>query len=204
MISAWRDNNRIRIEGSAVVVDAAMATGVGRLVPESVVMVYPDRGSRWTDEDVPPERYPMAEANLAAETNTRRFTQGGGTGNVLRFGWFYGPGAAHSEEMFTEARHHVGLVVGRPDGTVNLSSPRAIFAGSPPRFTRSRVTYEAYAVSRTSTRPQVDSADRRTPISIRERFRNAAACSLAACSSASCRCFSAAMRSSSRRREACR
>ena len=43
-------------------------------------------------------------------------------------------------------------------GTVNLSSPRAIFAGSPPRFTRSGVTYEAYAVSRTSTRPQVDSA----------------------------------------------
>ena len=39
-----------------------------------------------------------------------------------------------------------------------MSSPRAIFAGSPPRFTRSRVTYEAYAVSRTSTRPQVDSA----------------------------------------------
>src|SRR6476661_9429096 len=43
-------------------------------------------------------------------------------------------------------------------GTVNLSNPRAICAGSPPRFTRSRVTYEAYAVSRTSTRPQVDSA----------------------------------------------
>ena len=43
-------------------------------------------------------------------------------------------------------------------GTVNLSSPRAIFAGSPPRFTRSRVTYEAYVVSGTSTRPQVDSA----------------------------------------------
>ena len=43
-------------------------------------------------------------------------------------------------------------------GTVNLSNPRAIFAGSPPRFTRSRVTYEAYVVSRTSTRPQVDSA----------------------------------------------
>ena len=44
------------------------------------------------------------------------------------------------------------------EGTVNLSNPRAIFAGSPPRFTRSRVTYEAYVVSRTSTRPQVDSA----------------------------------------------
>src|SRR5262249_5582959 len=43
-------------------------------------------------------------------------------------------------------------------GTVNLSNPRAIFAGSRPRFTPSRVTYEAYVVSRTSTRPQVDSA----------------------------------------------
>ena len=49
-----------------------------------------------------------------------------------------------------------GVVAG--DGTVNLSNPRAIFAGSRPRFTRSRVTYEAYVVSRTSTRPQVDSA----------------------------------------------
>ena len=44
------------------------------------------------------------------------------------------------------------------EGTVNLSNPRAIFAGSPPRFTRSRVTYEAYVASRTSTRTQVDSA----------------------------------------------
>ena len=43
-------------------------------------------------------------------------------------------------------------------GTVNLSNPRAIFAGSPPRFTWSRVAYEAYVVSRTSTRSQVDSA----------------------------------------------
>ena len=44
------------------------------------------------------------------------------------------------------------------NGTVNLSNPSAIFGGSPPRFTRSRVTYEANVVSRTSTRPQVDSA----------------------------------------------
>ena len=49
-------------------------------------------------------------------------------------------------------------------GTVNLSNPRAIFAGSPPRFARSRVTYEAYVVSRTSTRPQVDSAGHRAEV----------------------------------------
>jgi hypothetical protein len=45
--------------------------------------------------------------------------------------------------VFTE--HGMGALGG--DGTVNLSNPRAIFAGSPPRFTRSRVTYEAYVVS---------------------------------------------------------
>ena len=53
--------------------------------------------------------------------------------------------------------------MGRPGraGTVKLSNPKAIFAGSPPRFTRSRVTYEAYVVSTTWTRPQVDSASSR-------------------------------------------
>jgi HpcH/HpaI aldolase/citrate lyase family len=42
-----------------------------------------------------------------------------------------------------------------------LEQSEGDFAGSPPRFTRSRVTYEAYVVSGTSTRPQVDSATNR-------------------------------------------
>jgi hypothetical protein len=62
------------------------------------------------------------------------------------------------------------LVIAR--GIVNLSSPRAIFAGSPPRFTRSRVTYEAYAVSRTSTRPQVDSAAYKQLIAVERGWRD--------------------------------
>jgi len=62
--------------------------------------------------------------------------------------------------MISESIRRRGIIVGEVSykGTVNLSNPRAIFAGSPPRFTRSRVTYEAYVVRRTSTRPQVDSA----------------------------------------------
>jgi nucleoside-diphosphate-sugar epimerase len=38
---------------------------------------------------------------------------------VLRFGWFYGPGAAHSEQMLAQARHHIGLVLGPPDSYVS-------------------------------------------------------------------------------------
>ncbi|MBE1583901.1 NAD-dependent epimerase/dehydratase family protein [Nonomuraea angiospora] len=118
--SAQRRNNRVRTEGSAAVVDAALAAGVGRVVQESVSMVYRDQGARWIDEDAPVDHYPMTRGNFAAESGAHRFgREGGGAGVVLRFGWFYGPEAAHSEEMYAQARHHVGMVLGRPDGYVS-------------------------------------------------------------------------------------
>jgi nucleoside-diphosphate-sugar epimerase len=116
---AWQENDRVRIEGSAAVVDAALAAGVGRVVQESVSMLYPDRGAQWIDEDVPPDSYPMAQGNLAAEANARRFSEAGRAGVVLRFGWFYGPGAAHSEEFLALARRHVCVQMGGPDGYVS-------------------------------------------------------------------------------------
>jgi nucleoside-diphosphate-sugar epimerase len=78
------------------VVDAALDAGVGRVVQESVVMLYPDGGAGWIDEDVPAEAFPIARGNLAAEASAHRFTEAGTTddprvGVVLRFGWFYGP-----------------------------------------------------------------------------------------------------------------
>lgn len=59
---AFENNTRVRTEGSAAVVDAALAAGVGRLIQESVSMLYPDRGAQWINEDTPIDRYPMAEA----------------------------------------------------------------------------------------------------------------------------------------------
>jgi nucleoside-diphosphate-sugar epimerase len=117
--SAWKDNDRIRTEGSAAVVDAAVAAGVHRVVQESVSMLYSDRGSSWIDEDAPVDEYPLARANLAAEASVNRFSAGGGTGTVLRFGWFYGPGAAHSEQMLAMARRHIGSVLGPPESYVS-------------------------------------------------------------------------------------
>jgi nucleoside-diphosphate-sugar epimerase len=61
----------------------------------------------------------MARGNLAAEANAHRFWEAGGTGIVVRFGWFYGPGAAHSERLFALARRHLGLVLGPPDSYVS-------------------------------------------------------------------------------------
>lgn len=116
---AWAANDRVRTEGSATVVEAAIAAGVSRVVQESVAMLYPDGGDRWIDEDVPTDRYPMARANLAAEASAARFTEAGGTGVVLRFGWFYGPGAAHSEQFLSAARRRVCVQMGRPTSYVS-------------------------------------------------------------------------------------
>ena len=116
---AWRSNDRVRTEGSAAIVDAALAVGLDRVVQESVSMLYRDQGARWVDEDSPIDPYPMARANLAAETNVQRFSKAGGRSIILRFGWFYGPGAAHSEQLFALARRHLGLVLGPLDSYVS-------------------------------------------------------------------------------------
>lgn len=113
---AWRDNERVRAGGSTAVVDAALAAGVERLVQESVSMLYRDHGPSWVDEDAPVDRHPLFRGNHAAEGNAGRFRGAGGTGTVLRFGLFYGPGAAHSEQMYAQARRHLGMVMGAPDG----------------------------------------------------------------------------------------
>jgi nucleoside-diphosphate-sugar epimerase len=117
--TAWRANDQVRTEGAAAIVDAAIAAGVHRVVQESVSMLYVDRGADWIDEDVPTDCYPIARPNLAAEANAKRFADAGGTAVVCRFGWFYGPGAAHSEQLLAFARHHVCIQMGRPDGYVS-------------------------------------------------------------------------------------
>ncbi len=117
--SAWRPCERVRTEGSAAVIDAARAAGVPRLIQESVVMIYADGGSEWIDEDAPVDHYPMALGNHAAEASARRFSDTGGCATVLRFGFFYGSGAAHSEQILDLARCHVGFMPGRGDAFVS-------------------------------------------------------------------------------------
>lgn len=113
--SAWKENIRIRTEGSASVVDAALQAGVPRIVQESVSMIYRDRGGEWIDEDWATDDFPMAMSNHAAEASAQRFTAAGGVGVVLRFGWFYGRGAAHSEEFLALARKRgVAFMIGPP------------------------------------------------------------------------------------------
>jgi len=87
----WRENDRIRREGSAALVDAALAAGVTRFVQESFAPVYEDGGERWIDEQWPLRPVSYNRTVLDAERSAARFAAGGGAGVVLRFAGFYGP-----------------------------------------------------------------------------------------------------------------
>lgn len=114
--SAWADNNRIRSEGSTNLVDAALAAGASRYVQESITFTYPDSGDAWidagtTEVDAPP----IGRSVLDAEANAARFTAGGGTGVVLRFGMFYAPDATHTRSQVAAAGRGVAFVAGAPE-----------------------------------------------------------------------------------------
>lgn len=117
--SAWKDCHRIRIQGSANVVDAALAAGVPRVLQESVAMIYRDGGKRWIDEDWPVDHYPISAGNHGAEASARRFGESGGDAIVLRFGLFYGQGAGHSEMIMGLARRHLAFRAGSPGSYVS-------------------------------------------------------------------------------------
>lgn len=126
-LGAWRSTQRIRTEGSANVVDAALAADVGILVQESVAMIYADQGGAWIDESAAVDHYPMARGNHAAEASAERFTAAGRTGIILRLGFFYGPGARHAERFLALARVGVVPMIGHPDGY--LSSIHVVDGG---------------------------------------------------------------------------
>lgn len=112
---AWRENDRIRRDGSALLVDEALAAGVRRFVQESFAPIYEDGGARWLDEDAPvrPTRY--NRSTLDAERSAARFTASGGTGIVLRFAGFYGPDSRMHHDMLPMVRRGMSPLPGRPD-----------------------------------------------------------------------------------------
>lgn len=117
--SAWEPCQHVRTQGSAAVVDAAIQAGVSRVIQESVVMLYADRGADWITERHPVDHFPIARGNQAAEANAHRFGATGADAVILRFGLFYGRGAEHSEQIMAMALRHIGFQAGSPDSYVS-------------------------------------------------------------------------------------
>ena len=88
---AWRENDRLRAEASAILVDAALAAQVKTYVQPTVTFVYP--GGRPVTEETPVgEVAVILRSALAAEQQAARFAGAGRRGVVLRLGLLDGPG----------------------------------------------------------------------------------------------------------------
>lgn len=87
---------RVRTEGTRKLVAAAQAAGARRLITQSISFICTPHGAGLTDEQTPlytdagPAIRPLAEAVASLEQQTLQAE--GLAGQVLRYGWFYGPG----------------------------------------------------------------------------------------------------------------
>lgn len=115
MPGAWKENDRIRIEGSRNVVDAALDAGVARHVQESITFPYADRGSDWIDETTEVDVVAMIRSSQDAEAQAARVTESGGTGIVLRFAMFYGADSGHTIDMARLVQRGQVPFPGRPE-----------------------------------------------------------------------------------------
>lgn len=110
--AAWRENDRVRSQGSSILVSAALAARARVYVQQSVTLLYQDLGDTWLYETAPLDAaWPLASAR-DAERETARFTARGGQGIVLRLGIFYGPQAPSTRALVGLARWRLAPVVG--------------------------------------------------------------------------------------------
>jgi nucleoside-diphosphate-sugar epimerase len=115
-LSAWDENERIRREASANLVDGAIAAGATVFVQESLAFLYGEHGADWLDATSTPWTPSVFSAAMeAAEENVARFTAQGGRGVVLRFGRFYAPNSDQANATIQAARHGLMLDIGTGD-----------------------------------------------------------------------------------------
>jgi nucleoside-diphosphate-sugar epimerase len=108
------ENNRVRTEGTRVLVDAALATGARRIIAQSIAFVYAPTGDRVKEEDAPlfTDAPPPIGGTVAAVVEHERRVTGtaGIEGLVLRYGMLYGPGTYHDRYGSTAADILAGRV----------------------------------------------------------------------------------------------
>jgi nucleoside-diphosphate-sugar epimerase len=115
---AWAHNNRIRTDGTRLLVSAAIAAEVERFIYPSVTMLYSDGADRVLAAGTEGTREQptwILESTLAAEKEVGRFTESGRTGIVLRLGNLYGPHSGSPDPAIATAQRGINAFVGRPE-----------------------------------------------------------------------------------------
>jgi nucleoside-diphosphate-sugar epimerase len=95
-------NDRLRVEGTRNLVDAAVAAGVRRVIAQSISFIYAPRGGLVKDEEDPlyleaPPTY-IRTVNAVRELERMVVDRDGIEGVALRYGYFYGPGTSYARD----------------------------------------------------------------------------------------------------------
>lgn len=98
--SSWHPNDRLRVEATRLLVEAALDARVERFAQQSVSLVYADGGDRWLEETaaVAPVWHVLDSA-LTAESEVSRLSATGRAGVVLRLSSLYGSGRTSTEHL---------------------------------------------------------------------------------------------------------
>ena len=72
---AWKETDRIREHGSALLVDEALAAGIRVFIQESFAPIYVDAGDRWITEEAPTRPVRYNQTTLKAEASAERFAR---------------------------------------------------------------------------------------------------------------------------------
>jgi nucleoside-diphosphate-sugar epimerase len=120
--SAWKVNDRLRLEGSRVVAAAAREAGVRRLIQESSTLLYADGGDDWITEDSPLSVTRAVEPSAVAEANATQFESASHAPVILRFGQIIGDDGM-TRWRLAQARAGRAIGLGDPHGWAHLVHP---------------------------------------------------------------------------------
>jgi nucleoside-diphosphate-sugar epimerase len=103
----FAENDRVRVEGTRALVDAAAALGAGRVVAQSIAFAYAPVGDWVKDESAPlfldaPSPW-GSSVGAVAELERQVLEASGMDGVVLRYGSLYGPGTWYDADGGTIA-----------------------------------------------------------------------------------------------------
>jgi nucleoside-diphosphate-sugar epimerase len=119
---AWKVNDRLRVEGSRAVAEAARRAGVRRLVQESVSLLYADMGDEWITEDSALSVTGAVEPSAVAESNATAFESPTRVPVVLRFGALVGDDPT-TRWRIAQARAGRPIGFGDPHGWMHIVHP---------------------------------------------------------------------------------
>jgi len=114
---AWTEHERLRTEGSAALVDAALAVDARTFVQESIAFGTRDGGDHPLDETAALIDGPLRAGIEGAEASAARFTAAGDgrRGIALRFGLFHAPESDTTRAGLRAAAHGLAFALGPAD-----------------------------------------------------------------------------------------